>query len=41
MNISGARAQTTEPNQALEPTDMLGTSAAEQPWVPSISVAHL
>ena len=29
------------PNQSLEPTRMLGTSAAEQPRVPSIRVAHL
>jgi len=31
---------TTEPNYALEPTTMLGTSAAEQPWVPSTVVAQ-
>jgi hypothetical protein len=30
-----------EPNQSLEPTAMLGTSAAEQPLVPSTAVAHL
>ena len=30
-----------EPNQALEPTTMLGTSAAEQPLVPSMVAAHL
>ena len=29
------------PNQSLEPTRMLGTSAAEQPRVPSTRVAHL
>ena len=31
----------TEPNHALEPTTMLGTSAAEQPLVPSTVVAQL
>ena len=35
------RALEEEPNQSLEPTTMLGTSAAEQPLVPSIVVAHL
>jgi hypothetical protein len=29
------------PNKAPEPTPMLGTSAAEQPLVPSTVVAHL
>ena len=29
------------PNQSLEPTRVLGTSAAEQPLVPSRVVAHL
>ena len=29
------------PNQSLEPTSVLGTSAAEQPLVPSTLVAHL
>jgi len=29
------------PNQSLEPTTLLGTSAAEQPLVPSRVVAHL
>jgi len=32
---------TTPPNHALEPTTMLGTSAAKQPWVPSTVVAQL
>jgi hypothetical protein len=32
---------TQEPNQSLEPTSVLGTSAAEQPLVPSTLVAHL
>ena len=32
---------TKGPNQALEPTTMLGTSAAEQPLVPSMVAAHL
>ena len=31
----------TRPNQSLEPTTLLGTSAAEQARVPSIRVAHL
>jgi hypothetical protein len=30
-----------KPNQSLEPTSMLGTSAAEPPRVPSTLVAHL
>ena len=31
----------TRPNQSLEPTRVLGTSAAEPPRVPSTRVAHL
>jgi len=31
----------TEANQSPEPTTMLGTSAAEQPLVPSMVAAHL
>jgi hypothetical protein len=30
-----------ESTQSLEPTSVLGTSAAEQPLVPSTLVAHL
>ena len=36
-----ASAVETRPNQSLEPTSMLGTSAAEPPRVPSTLVAHL
>jgi hypothetical protein len=39
--IGAVTAIGTQPNQALEPTTLLGTSAAEQPLVPSRVVAHL
>lgn len=35
------RDEKKKPNQSPEPTAMLGTSAAEQPLVPSTAVAHL
>jgi hypothetical protein len=35
------RRKRKRPNQAPEPTRVLGTSAAEQPLVPSTRVAHL
>ena len=39
--VADLEMKTTEPNHALEPTTMLGTSAAEQPWVPNTVVAQL
>ena len=33
--------ETIQPNKAIEPTPMLGTSAAAQPSLPSTGAAHL
>ena len=41
IEVEMAALLTKRPNQALQPTRMLGTSAAEQPLVPSTRVADL